>query len=164
MPSPQYQDFVLQDSSTGALVVAQTIGNPGIHFLAYTDETGAALSQPTIVNLGNGHYGFIPVFTTSHNILYSITCGSGVMPASVSGFIRPEDYNTDSLDISSLSDRVDQVLDNFEGKWQIFTTGIYANSMVVYKRNGDILKIFALTDKNGNPTTVNPYTRNPTGP
>jgi len=159
MASPQLQEFCIVDASTGVEVIGATIGPSGIHFSYYKDETGANLSMPTITEKGGGWYGFLPVFTTGHCIQYSIQCGSAYVPSVVSNFLRPEDYAAELLDTSTLSTKLDELLDLGEGRWTIEKTGPNANRLVLYDRNGALLGTCDLLDSLGNPTSVNPYTR-----
>jgi len=89
MPSPQMEVFFLFDQTTGMPKTGQT----GLAFSSYTDETGTPLSQPSIVEIGGGAYGFTPVFaSTAHGIVYVLSCGSGVQPTYVTRYARPEDW------------------------------------------------------------------------
>lgn len=95
MASPKYLVFFIFDQITGAPITGATIGVSGIHFLSYKDHNGANISQPTIVEMGGGGYGFIPTFSTDQGISYCIDCGSGAQPPNVFGYLRPEDYYVD---------------------------------------------------------------------
>lgn len=98
MASPQLQEFVVYDPTTGAPKTGVAIG-PGatqIHFTSYTNDAGAPLAQPTISEIGGGKYSFLPVFTIDHTIDYVVSTG-GNSPLYYSNFIRPEDYNIDTL-------------------------------------------------------------------
>lgn len=177
MPSPKYQVFFLYNPNTGAPVTGQT----GIVFDSYLDSGGVAITPaPAIVEIGGGAYGFIPAFTVDKGIAYVVNTGSGVTPTRVAGYIRPEDYNADLVDvavstrasqasvdssstnISTLEGKVQRVLDLTEGKWQIHVGGADANRLVIYAADGvTVLKKFDLRDKNGLPTVINPFQKIP---
>lgn len=84
--------FGLYDSAN-APIVGATIGPAGIHFSQYTDRTGSARSQPTIVEIGGGLYGFIPSDADeSTGVCFLIDCTlvSGADPHRFSGAVcRP---------------------------------------------------------------------------
>lgn len=62
----------------------------------------------------------------------------------------------------SLGEAVVNIKDHALGKWEIKLDGPDANRLVLYKADGvTVLKKFNLTDSDGNPTAVNPYTRTP---
>lgn len=178
MASPQLQVFFLYDPTTHAPITGQSIAFiGGIHFLTYKNDLGVNLGQPTIVELGGGAYGFVPVFTAGRGIFYIVDCGPGVAPDRVALYIRPEDYYVDNVDVLSsdiqgdiatvaadvMSDLAnsERLLDHAEGKWQIFVSGPNANTLIVYDRLGSLLKQFNLKDKSGAPSPVNPYQKIP---
>ena len=197
MPTPKYQTFFLYDSATRLPATGLTIGPSDIRFLTYkytngtSVYTGEGFYKPTIIELGGGAYGFLPIFNPgtpdeSMAIFYVISCGTGVAPDLVNGYLRPEDFYTDVIEENVLSaistsdgvvtgaistsegnitDAIDLSLDYtkdfVEGKWAIYTTGPNANKMILYKRNDEVLKTFNLLDKDGNATNTSPYQRVP---
>lgn len=162
MASPQYEVFFLYDAATGA----PATGVVGITFETYKDHTGVDLPQPTIFEIGGGAYQFTATFTPNFGIVYVIDAGTDdVTPRRVSRFMRPEDWNIDNADVptSSVSSSGDDFLfvrKILEGSWRIHTVGADVNRMVFYDTDGitPIAK-FDLFDKNGVPTSVNPYRR-----
>lgn len=87
MSSPQVYIFTVYDSTTGAPKTGVSCT-----FDTYVDETGTALAQPTITEVGGGRYAFFPTLTYGHGIGFIVNPGSGVTPSRLSGFIRPEDF------------------------------------------------------------------------
>jgi hypothetical protein len=150
MASPKYEAFALFNQTTGAPLTGQA---SLMSFLTYKDTSGTNLSQPTIVEIGGGWYGFIPTLPvdTSKGIVYILDTGTNGNPTQVSRYIRQEDYYTDVL----------QDLAQFEmGNWEVVTTGPNTNHFVVYAQDGTtVLKKFLLKDKNGNPTASDPFKR-----
>jgi hypothetical protein len=135
MPSPQMEVFFLFDQATGA----PKTGQAGLSFSSYTDETGGALTPPSIVEIGGGAYGFTPAFTsTSHGIVYVLNCGAGVTPTYVTRYARPEDWLYENIEL---------------GRKQIVRSGGDANKRILFKPDGaTVIQKFALLDENGNPT------------
>lgn len=67
-----------------------------------------------------------------------------------------------SADIANAQTFLQRLKDWNEGKWVIVTSGPDVNKIVFYKPDGvTVLAKFSLFDANGNPTTVNPFTRTP---
>jgi hypothetical protein len=156
MASQQLQSFHIFNMTTGAPITGAVIGPGGLEFEYYKNELGADLAKPVIFEQGGGAYAFEPAFITDHCINYVITVPAGTSPTRIYGFIRPEDYVSETIDTN-----VGTLLDHAEGKWTIFDSGPDANRMVVYDRAGSVLKKFDLFDASGNPTAINPYSREP---
>lgn len=66
-----------------------------------------------------------------------------------------------SAEVQAFQTTMDEILDYQEGKWEILLTGPWANHMVIYRRNGTVLKRFALFGAGGEPTYLNPFVRDP---
>jgi hypothetical protein len=149
MSSPKILSFFLYDSTTG---VPLTGAVPT--FTSYRDTDGASITQPSIAEIGGGAYKFTPVFPTDKGIVFSIYSGSvATIPEYQSGFLRPEDYNVDYL--------ID-IYDEHFGKWEIKTSGVDANRLILYRVDGvTVLKKFDLYDSLGFPGVNNPFKRDP---
>ncbi len=165
MASPKIIAFTVYNSS--GVPLAGTAGS--LTFTAYKDETGANLSQPSFVEIGGGEYYFTPTYTSGHGIAFVISTLNN--PLYISGYTRPEDWNTDSIDaatsavlsaITALQTDVTLIKKLDKNKWEIKTTGLDANNMLFYDDDGTtvILRV-ALKDAAGTPTTVAPYSRTP---
>jgi hypothetical protein len=173
MASPKIISFMVFNGAGAPL--AGVAGS--LSFSSYKDETGANLSQPTIVEIGGGAYYFTPVYTANHGISYVINTGAN-NPLYVAGYTRPEDFNTDNIDASvssvlSAIAAIDTALGTAQAditfirklkanKWAIYATGPDANRMVFYDDDNEtpILKV-DLLDINNLPTTSNPFVRVP---
>lgn len=147
MASPQVVIFVLYDESTGVPLTGATPV-----FDTYKDDTGTNIAQPAITEVGGGAYKFAPVFPTNKGLVYVIDGGAGSSPRRQAAFLRPEDFYLDII-----KDLQDETL----GEWRIFTSGVDANRMVLYKQDGSVLKKFDLQNSSGSPTTSNPFRRIP---
>ena len=149
MASPKIEVFFLYDM-TGAPLAGLTPA-----FNIYKDDEGADLDKPDITEIGGGAYKFTPDITTipDRGIVYIIDGGVTSNPRYLARYVRPEDYAVDYI----------EEFHQLEfGKWQIVTSGGDANKLVIYKPDGvTVLKKFALADKNGLPTSTNPYRRTP---
>lgn len=148
--SPKIVEFAVFNIGTGAPLTGAA---GAMSFSTYTDETGAAITPPAIVEIGGGLYKFTPTFPSIvHGIAYMINTGAN--PTYLSGYIRPEDYFIDEIDL------IRKLQTN---KWAIITTGGDANKMVFYDDDGTtpLLKV-ALVDAGGTPTSTNPFARTPT--
>lgn len=122
-------------------------------FDTYKDDLGANLTQPAITEIGGGFYKFTPNLTTpTRGIVYVINGGSTANPQRQARFVRPEDYFPDLLQ---------DLWDVEFGRWQVVTSGLDINKLVLYRPDGSVLKKFDLLDQAGAPTTVNPYRREP---
>lgn len=161
MASPKIEVFFLFDSSGLPLA-----GKTGITFSSYSDETGAALSQPTIVEIGGGAYKFTPVFPTDKGIVYVINT-NGANPGRLVKFIRPEDFNLDNCDtplstgvvakvdtldtkvtnnttslssldtkVTGIDTKVEKLVQIGTGRWKVFNSGPDANRLVLYAADG----------------------------
>ena len=161
MASPHEIAFVVYNADTGAPV---TGGAGSMSFTTYKDETGTNLAHPTIVEVGGGVYKFTPSFIANHSICYIVYTGSNTTPLYYSGFVRPEDFNIDNIDVPSSTIAADvSILKTIEtGKWKIFTSGPDANRLVLYDVDETTpLYKFDLADSVGTPTTTNPFSRTP---
>lgn len=148
MASPKILVFALFRASDGTPFTGQTPT-----FSNYTDETGSAVTPPAISEIGGGLYKFTPVFPTDHGIAFVIDAGASAASRYVYGYLRPEDYYLDKI-----LDLQDEVL----GKWEVVTSGLDANRLVLYRQDGTtVLVKFDLTDNSGSPTTTAPYKRTP---
>lgn len=142
MASPQIIEFPVFDATTGALVSGLAAS---LSFDVYEDETGTPLTQPGFTEIGSsGHYYFTPTFTANHAIAYSINTGANHAPTKWSGFLRPEDFNTDQIpaigtNVASVLTIVQNMQQYQQGTWKIFTTGPDANRLVVYDTTGTIV-------------------------
>ena len=169
MSSPKIVTFALFNITTGAPLTGQA---PSMSFTTYKNETGTDLTPPAIVEIGNGLYYFTPIFTAGHGIAYILNTGSGANPTGLSGYLRPEDFNTDNIDVASstLQTAIANVASIVAilrqvaiGKAQLFTTGPDANKIVFYDTdNTTVIAKLALFDANGVPTTTNPFSHTPT--
>ena len=155
MASPTPEIFFVFNASTGNPL---TGGAGAMSFSVYQDDTGGALSQPSISEVGGGYYKFTPAFPSNHGIAYLINTAAN--PKYVGRYMRPEDYYTDGIPSIQTTTTF---LQNFHtGKWSIPTTGPNANTFIIYEPDGvTILAQYNLLDKNGNPTFSNPLTRTP---
>ena len=74
-------------------------------FTTYQDSDGTPLLQPTFTDRGGGAYEFTPVFTVNKGIFYILDTDVGGNPKTLTGYLRPEDYNIDNLvtDTSTLA-------------------------------------------------------------
>lgn len=169
MGSPKIVTIFVFDPITGNPVTGQA---GAMSFTTYKDETGTNLSAPAITEIGGGAYKFTPIFISPvHGIVYVLNTGTGVSPTGYNGFLRPEDFNLDNLDVATsvlqtaigtLQADTTRIKKLTVGKWEIFTGGPDANRMVFYDTdNTTVLLKVDLLDANGVPTTVNPYTRIP---
>jgi hypothetical protein len=136
--SPEIIVFPVYDPTSGALVSGLA---SSLSFNVYEDETGSTLSQPTITEIGtSGNYTFTPVFTTNHAIVYSISTANN-SPLAYSGFLRPEDFATDSIpgmvtSLSSITNMVSNMQQWQQGTWKIATTGADAGKIIYYAEDG----------------------------
>jgi hypothetical protein len=148
MASPQIFAFTVYDPSTGT---PKTGAAGTMTFTVYRDETGANVTPPTIVEIGGGGYYFTPAFTTGHGIFFVIT--TGIVPAYVTGYLRPEDFNGDTL--TAINANVTSLLNFQQGSWQIVTTGADAGKLVIYQPDGvtPLIK-FALKHTDGSSWTA----------
>lgn len=149
MASPQIELIVFYNASTGAPLTGLTPS-----FLTYINaDSGAAIAQPAISELGGGAYKFTPVNSTGVAIFYLMDGGATATPRYASRLIRPEDWNVDSIST---------ILQYSQGRWKIHTSGPDANRLVIYEEDGTtVVRKFDLTDSGGSPTTTSPYERTP---
>lgn len=149
MASPKIEVIAVYSATTGSPLTGQTLT-----FDTYKDDLGVNVSQPTITEIGGGFYKFTPVFASpNRGIAYIVNTGAGATPERVARFMRPEDWNTDSL----------AFLTQYEsGKWEIKTTGPDANRLIIYDADGTTVLIkYDLFDNVGAPTSTNPFKRVP---
>jgi hypothetical protein len=137
--------FVFDDS--GDVAAGLTLS-----FDVYKDDEGNDIEAPEITEIGSGAYKFTPDFSASSGkgIVYVLDT-SGANPKKICQYLRPEDFGVDTL------------LAAATGKWQIHTTGADANRLVIYDPadgTTPVLK-FDLFDRNGLPTAMNPFRRDP---
>jgi hypothetical protein len=144
MSSPKNFCFTVYDATTGA----PKSGVAGsMTFAVYKDSGGNNLTPPTITALGGGGYAFVPTFPTNAGIYFEINTGN--VPIYITGYLRPEDFNVDS--IPDILVDTGALRDDTEGSWIIQTTGPDANRMVIYDRNGNVLRKFDLKHADGTP-------------
>jgi hypothetical protein len=142
MSSPKNFVFTVLDPATGLPKTGLSLS-----FVTYKDETGANVSPPSISNItGSGGYAFTPVFPTNHGIYFEINTGN--VPTIVSGYLRPEDYASDS--IPDLAASLTTLLSFHQGTWIIQTAGPDANRIVYYAEDGvTVLAKFDLKHADG---------------
>lgn len=146
--SPHIIVFSIFSAATGAPLTGQTPT-----FLTYADETGVAITSPTISEIGGGLYKFTPTFTAGHTACFMIDTGASSASRYTFGCVRPEDFYIDYL-----LDLEDELF----GKWQVFTSGPDANRLVLYRQDGvTVLKKFDLQNAAGSPTSTQPFVRLP---
>lgn len=151
MATPKLEVFFLFDNNGDPKT-----GVTGLTFSTYKDHLGVNITpQPTISEIGGGAYKFLPVFVSDQGIVYVVNA-TGSNPKYVTKFMRPEDYAAEEAGAGQI-DAIDAAL----GKWQIFTSGPDANRLVIYRQDTTVLKKFDLFDKDGLPTAVNPFRREP---
>lgn len=171
MSSPKIEVVFIYDNS-GNPLAGQTIGVGEVEFILYKDDLGVDLAKPTITAVGGGAYKFTPVFPANRGIAYIMKTGTGGNPKSIAKFMRPEDFNIDNADvptssvgvtgIAAVEAKVDELLQINKGKWEIKYTGLDANRLIIYQADGvTVLKKFDLFDKDGLPTSINPFKRVP---
>ena len=159
--SPIYESFTIYSNATG-LPVTGAAG--GFTFNTYKDSSGGSPAQPSIVELGGGDYGFIPVFADpTKGITYTIQSPAGSSPAYFSRYMRPEDWNGDEIPaIKADTQRIKVVS---EGRRKVFTTGPNANKEQYFDTdNTTVLQTYDILDSSGNPTSSTPFERVPTLP
>lgn len=184
MASPKIEVFFVFDATTGLPLAGLTPT-----FLSYTDDLGAGLTPPAISEIGGGAYKFTPAFNASRGIVYVIATGGN--PTYACKFMRPEDYTDDivvdlegvatdlgtavgtlstintNLDtavgtLSAIPASIQTLRDIQLGKWEIVTAGADANRMIIYAVDGTtVVQKFNLYDRNGVPSAVNPFRREP---
>lgn len=134
-------------------------------FTTYKDDLGNDLAQPVISEVGGGWYKFTPVFADpDRSISYIVDGGVSASPRYIYRNMRPEDWNADNADtsVSAVETKIDDIHAVSLGKWEIKTTGVDANRMILYAEDGvTVLKKFDLFDDSGAPTSVNPFVREP---
>lgn len=165
MASPKYETFTIYDATTGI----PAPGVPGsFTFEFYKDSSGVTVTPPTIVELGGGQYGFIPVFTDpTKGIVYTLTSPANVVPAYFSRYMRPEDWAADNISavqtaVASMQTDVTQLRRLQEGRWKIYTSGADANRLVLYSNDGTtVLQKWNLKDQSGDPVVSNVFERVP---
>jgi len=141
--SPKIVVFFLYDASTGAPKAGETPV-----FATYKDDLGSNVSQPAISAIGGGAYKFTPAFTTGRGIAFNISSGSTALPLYQGGYLRPEDYLVDDIDI------VSKVQKN---RWKVTN-----NQLIIYDDDGTTpYYTFNLFDENGAPTTTKIFERVP---
>ncbi len=149
MATPTPEVFFVYDETGVPLTGAAA----GMSFVAYRTEAGIVITpEPSITEIGGGGYSFTPATPpTNHGIVYVLQTGG--YPAYVARYYRPEDYYPDKiLGIESF----------LFGKWEIKTAGPDANRIIYYQPDGTtVLAKFDLLDSNGDPTTLNPFLRDP---
>lgn len=123
-------------------------------FETYVNDLGAAVTPPSIVELGGGLYGFTPVFASAiRGIAYVVTTTALGNPDRVYRYMRPEDWNPD---------KIDTLMQIEVGKWEIKTTGPDANRLIFYDTDGTTeLYKFDLFNSIGVASVLNPYKRVP---
>jgi hypothetical protein len=90
MASPRVVIFPIFDATTKAPLAGQAPT-----FAYYRDETGVALAQPAITELGGGFYKFTPTLQTNHIVVYMLDCGAGADDRYPYDMIRAEDFDLD---------------------------------------------------------------------
>lgn len=172
MASPKLETFFVTDVA-GTPV---TGGAAGMSFEVYKDDQGTNVTQPTIVELAGGLYGFIPNFpvSTARSVIYVLNTGTNRVPARYYRNIRPEDWNDDG--IPALQTGITTMLSNdtstaaaladlqqiLVGRWKIHTTGPDAFRLVYYAVDGvTVTHRFDLKNALGAAATLNPYERVP---
>lgn len=171
--------FFLYDSS-GAPLTGITCS-----FVVYQNFAGSPQTQPSIVEIGGGAYGFQPSSgDIANGICYIIDATTASVPRYLNNKI-PDAVDvlgtpaTSSIagDIAAIKTLIGTspggsygtVFANLEiirkietNRWKIITTGGGANTMVIYADDGTTpLLTFNLYDSSGVPTYTNPYERLP---
>lgn len=152
MASPKKEVLVFYSAATGARLSGLTPA-----FTVYRTDTNTDLSgsAPAIAEIGTtGFYAFTPTFADPDRmIVYEVDGGATAANRYITRVMRPEDWYTD--DIVTL-------LKHMEGRWRIHTSGGDANRLVIYDTDGTTPLIkFDLKDSVGDPTTINPFERDP---
>lgn len=145
--SPRIEVFGVFDASTGAPV---TGGAGGFAFTYYRDDTGVAVSQPTITEIGGGLYKFTPNFPVSEarGVVYMLDLGSGNAPRYYWRYMRREGWD---------EDKIKTIYQIESGTWKINTS---TNKLTFYDADGTtVLFQFDLKDADGNATSENPFQR-----
>jgi hypothetical protein len=150
MSSPRLEVFFLFESDG----VTPLTGHTGMTFTTYKNDLGDDLAQPTVTEIGGGAYKFTILYPDDRGVIYVLDT-DGANPAAITRFARVEDYAAEAM--GDFQDGLDAIL----GKWEIKTTGADANRLVMYRQDGSVLKKFNLYDRNGLPTSVNPFKRDP---
>lgn len=148
MASPKSISFVVFNNATG-LPLTGFAGS--LTFLTYKDETGADLTQPSIIEEGGGFYSFTPTFTTNHKINYVIST-STALPGTVWGTLRPEDFNGDQ--ITAIVNTTTTIQQFQQGNWELVTSGPDTGKYIIYGPDGTTPLIkFALSKPDGSAWT-----------
>lgn len=93
LASPKLEVFAFYNSSNVPLA------GLSVSFAAYRDSSGAVVASPAVSEMGDGLYKFTPVFSdVTKGIGYIADGGSTAYPRYYSRYMRPEDWNTDSVD------------------------------------------------------------------
>jgi hypothetical protein len=128
-------------------------------FSTYESLAGAPITQPTIVEIGNGFYGFQPGPTDIANgTVYIIDGTTACNPRYQAGALQPgADVSADVTEVLALCTLMANVL---TGRWEIVTSGMNANQMIFYgPDNTTVIATFNLLDINGNPAFSGIYQR-----
>jgi hypothetical protein len=166
MASPKIEVIFIYDSD------GEPLEGQVPSFETYKDDLGADLVQPVVTEIGGGAYKFTPSFPTDRGIVYVLNTDTGGNPTRIAKFMRPEDFNLDNCDVLTSSvdasgsltiePKIDELLQIQKGKWEIKTIGEDANRLIIYEADGStVLQKFDLADKDGLPTSINPFKRTP---
>ena len=159
MSSPKMDVFFIFDA-TGVPLTGQA---HLMSFLSYKTDLGVDyVPHPTIIEIGGGAYGFLPLFPvdTSRAMVYVLSTGAYANPTAITRYMRPEDYTTDV--IPNVQALAQDIKDFNEGRWQIVTSGPDINRMLVFAPDGlTVIKRFNLYDRDGMSTFIEPFQRSP---
>lgn len=159
MASPKLEVFFVK-STVNNLPLTGAAG--AMAFETYKTDLGVNVTPlPTIIEIGGGLYGFLPVFSDAdRGIAYVITTGANGNPDRIYRYMRPEDWNADG--IPALQVDLTFLKKLGVGKAEIFTTGPNEDHMIIYDTDGTtVLQKWSLFDASGNPSPFNPFKKVP---
>ena len=95
-----------------------------------------------------------------NSTINSINTKIGTPVATVSTDIAA--IKAETADIATINTNTILIKDYTEGRWKVFTSGPDANRIVFYKLDGvTVVKKYDLLDSAGNPSSTNPFERDP---
>ena len=135
-----------------------------------TSSRAAASDLTTLTNTVNSFRADYTTVRATKIDNLDATISSRASASSLSGLITTVNTNLDTTitsrasgaNLASMQSDVTLLRNWNEGKWVIVTSGPDVNKLVFYKPDGvTVIAKFNLFDANGNPTTINPFTRTP---